>query len=120
MASLGLDFRGEHVRLSADLGYQYQYIGGVLPYLGVVAGFRALGAERPQELRPTLELPSIARISSASSEAEVDLTERITAYAAFGVHDSRLGAFSGGAIVTVTNFNGNATRRRPTAPLHST
>ena len=38
LAILGLDFRGEHVRLSADLGYQYQYIGGMIPYLGVADG----------------------------------------------------------------------------------
>ncbi len=25
------------MRLSADLGYQYQYIGGLIPYLGVGA-----------------------------------------------------------------------------------
>ncbi len=31
LAALGLDFRGERVRLSADLGYQYQYIGGLIP-----------------------------------------------------------------------------------------
>jgi hypothetical protein len=34
---LGLDFRGERVRLAADLGYQYQYIGGLIPVIGLDA-----------------------------------------------------------------------------------
>ncbi len=38
LAVLGLDFRGDHVRLSADVGYQYQYIGGTLSYLGLANG----------------------------------------------------------------------------------
>ena len=39
---LGFDYRGDHVRLSADLGYQYEYITGVVPYLGLAAGVQGL------------------------------------------------------------------------------
>ena len=110
LAVLGLDFRGDHVRLSADLGYQYQYIGGMIPYLGRrQRRAAALGARCPQELGPAVGLHRAARTCSASIRGEVDLTERITAYAAFGAHDFGLGILSGGPIVTASNFNGTAT-----------
>src|SRR5690606_38488563 len=38
LVNIGMDYRGEGFRLSADLGYQYQYIGGALPYLGISPG----------------------------------------------------------------------------------
>ncbi|TAJ28034.1 MAG: TonB-dependent receptor, partial [Reyranella sp.] len=38
LAVLGLDFRGERVRLSTDFGFQRQYVGGLVPYLGVANG----------------------------------------------------------------------------------
>jgi len=109
LALLGLDFRGERVRLSADLGYQYQYIGGVLPYVSLAPGVPIPGAPKasnsfgqPWNFNERKDLFGVVR-------GEVDLTERITAYAAFGGRDSRGSALNGGTTVTVSNFNGNGT-----------
>jgi iron complex outermembrane receptor protein len=116
LAVLGLDFRGDHVRLAADLGYQYQYIGGMIPNLGVANGV------------PLPWTPSAARNPGPSwnyqerkdlfgvIRAEVDLTERITAYAAFAAHDSRVEGLNvsvltaaniAGSVLAATPFNGS-------------
>jgi iron complex outermembrane receptor protein len=109
LANLGLDLRGDHVRFSADLGYQYQYIGGMIPYLGVADGVPLPYAP---DARKNWGQPwgNISRKDLFGMiRGEVDLTERITAYAAFGAHDFRLGILSGGPIVTASNFSGTAT-----------
>jgi iron complex outermembrane receptor protein len=109
LAVLGLDFRGEHARLSADLGYQYQYIGGMIPYLGLANGVPLPWAP---DARKNWGQPwgNIARKDLFGIvRGEVDMTDRITAYAAFGAHDFRLGILSGGPIVTASNVNGTAT-----------
>ena len=109
LALFGLDYRGDRVRLSADLGYQYQYISGALPYLGLSPGIPLPWAPKassnpgePWNFSERKDLFGVVR-------GEFDLTERITAYAAFGAHDNRRAALSGGARLTVTNFNGNVT-----------
>ncbi len=110
LAVLGLDFRGDHARLSADLGYQYQYVGGMIPYLGLrQRRAAALGARRAQQSGASRGAASAARTCSASSAARSTFPSSITAYAAFGAHDFRLGSVSGGPIVTASNFNGTAT-----------
>ncbi len=109
LANVGLDFRGDHVRFSADLGYQYQYIGGMIPYLGVADGVPLPYAP---DARKNWGQPwgNISRKDLFGViRGEVDVTDRITAYAAFGAHDFRLGILSGGPIVTASNFSGTAT-----------
>jgi iron complex outermembrane receptor protein len=109
LAVLGLDFRGERVRLSADLGYQYQNITGVVPYLGVNPGIplpwapnvRNNAGGQPWSYSERKDLFGVVR-------GEIDLTERVTAYASFGAHDNRYGDLIGGIFMTATNFNGNA------------
>ncbi|WP_421999598.1 TonB-dependent siderophore receptor [Reyranella sp.] len=109
LAVLGLDFRGENARLSADLGYQHQYIGGMVPYIGLANGVPLPWAPdarknwgQPWGNIDREDLFGVIR-------GEVDLTDRITGFASFGAHDWRLGILSGGPIVTVNNINGNAT-----------
>ena len=113
---LGLDFRGEHVRLAADLGYQYQYIGGLIPNLGVANGVPLPWAPDARRnpgpswnYQDRKDLFGVVR-------AEVDLTERITAYAAFGAHDNRVEGLNvsvltaanfGGGVLAATPFNGS-------------
>ncbi len=105
---LGLDFRGERVRLSADLGYQYQYIGGLLPFLGVANGVPLLWAPnirnnpggQPWNYQDRKDLFGVVR-------GEIDLTERVTAYATFGVHDNRVGSLRAGTTVIAADFSGN-------------
>jgi len=106
---LGLDFRGDRVRLSADLGFQTQYIGGLVPYLGLGPGValpwapnvRNNPTAQPWGYQDRRDLFGVVR-------AEVDLVEAVTAYAAFGAHDYRLsGLYS--ASTTITSFYGAAT-----------
>jgi iron complex outermembrane receptor protein len=113
---LGLDFRGEHVRLAADLGYQYQYIGGMIPSLGIAVGVPLPWAPDARKnpgpswnYQERKDLFGVVR-------AEIDMTERITAYAAFAAHDSRVEGLNvsvltaanvGGAVLAATPFNGS-------------
>lgn len=109
---LGLDFRGDHVRLSADLGYQYQYVGGVIPYLALAAGVPLPWAPNARTNQGQAWNFTERKDLFGTVRAEVDLTERITAYAAFGAHDSRYGTLSTSQ-VTINNFNGNSTSAAP-------
>jgi iron complex outermembrane receptor protein len=109
LAILGLDFRGDRVRFSADLGYQSQTIGGMIPYIALADNVPLPYAPdarknwgQPWGLIDRKDLFGVVR-------GEFDLTDNITAYAAFGAHDWRLGIVSGGPIVTVDNFYGNGT-----------
>jgi len=109
LAVLGLDYRGERFRVSADLGYQFQEIGAVTPYLGVANGVslpwapnaRSNPGAQPWNETTRKDLFGVGRV-------EFDITERITAYASFGAHDFRLGALYV-ATMTANNFNGAAT-----------
>jgi iron complex outermembrane receptor protein len=109
---IGLDFRGEHVRLSADLGYQYQYIGGMLSYLGVNPGIPLPGAPNARTNQGQPWNYNQRKDLFGTVRGEVDLTERITAYAAFGAHDSRYGGLTSER-VTVTGVDGTATASAP-------
>lgn len=117
---LGLDYRGERVRLSADLGYQYRYIGGLIPYLGVNAGVQLPYAPnarknigQPWNYQSGTDLFGVFR-------AEVDITEKITAYATVGAHDYRAQRLAGGTNITALNFSGNATTSSSTFSQYQT
>lgn len=112
LALLGLDYRGEHVRLSADLGYQYQYWGGLNSYLGVNTGVPLPSAPnarknlgQPWGYQEHKDLFGVVR-------AEVDMTERMTAYIAFGAHDFRWQSLFPSSVVA-DNYNGAATASAP-------
>ncbi|TBR27921.1 MAG: TonB-dependent receptor [Reyranella sp.] len=113
LAALGLDYRGQRLRLSADLGYQYQYVGGVIPFIGLSPGVQLPWAPdaskspggQPWAWQQRKDLFGVAR-------AEFDVTDNVTAFAAFGAHDYRLTTLTT-PIVTVTNFSGNATSTAP-------
>jgi len=109
---VGLDFRGQRVRLSADLGYQGQYVNGMIPFLALSGGVALPWAPnatknpgQPWGYYQKKDLFGVAR-------AEVDLAENVTAYATFGAHDYRVTTLAS-ALVTVTNFNGTATSFTP-------
>ncbi len=108
LAVLGLDFRGERVRLSADFGYQYQYGGGAIPYLGIANGVPLPWAPNIKNNPGAQPWNYVERKDAfAVGRAEVDLTERVTAYAAFGVHDNRFERMVGTIGLTASNFAGN-------------
>ena len=113
LAVLGLDFRGERVRLSADLGYQNQYVIGTVPYFDLAAGVplpwapnaRSNPTAQPWGYNQRKDLFGVAR-------AEVDLAENVTAYAALGAHDNRyLALFSNST--TITSVDGTASAGPP-------
>jgi len=120
LALLGLDFRGERVRLSADFGYQYQFINGLIPFV-------ALGAAVPLPWAPNARSNPGGQPWSTNERkdafgvvrGEVDLTDRITAYASFGAHDYRNGQF-GVFNVAVNNASGTATTTPRTQNIYST
>ena len=110
LASLGLDFRGEHVRISADFGYQYQFIQGLtgMPFLG--AGVAVPSAPpaagnfgQPWGFVQRQDVFGMIR-------AEIDVTENITGYFAYGMLDNRTSLLSGG-YPTINNQNGNFSSR---------
>jgi len=105
-AVLNLDYRGERVSLSADIGYQSQDLNRPLRFINIPS---ALGAVPPAPRagsnysapwmfwRPT--------DTFAMVQGEVDLTKYITAYAAIGTHRSEIDYLY--ASPTLTNLNGN-------------
>ena len=113
LAVLGLDFRGERTRFSADFGYQYRYTGGVLGFLGLADGVplpwapnvRTNPAGQPWSFSEHKDLFGTFR-------AELDLTEGVTAYVAGGAHDWRMSnliAFG----VNITDASGAGTGFAP-------
>ena len=115
LAAMGLDFRGERVRFSADAGYQYRYTGGVLGFIGLADGvplpwapnIRSNPAGQPWSFSEHKDLFGTFR-------AEVDVIDGVTAYAAIGAHDWRMNnliAFG----VNITDSGGDATGFAPNA-----
>ena len=106
---LGLDFRGQRVRFSMDLGYQYEYIGAPVAYPNIAAGVAVPAApdasssfSQPWSYAERKDLFGVFR-------TELDVTEHITAYVAMGAHDNRAQVLDGGFGV-ITNVNGNITQ----------
>jgi len=113
MAVFGLDFRGERVRLLADLGYQQQYRVGITPFLALAAG-AALPWAPAARTNPTAQPWSNSYRSDLFGvvRGEVDLAENVTAYAAFGAHDYRnLGNYS--LVTIINNFDGASSAFAP-------
>jgi iron complex outermembrane recepter protein len=109
LAALGLDFRGERVRVSADLGYQHRYQGGLVPQIRMANNVSIPFAPdaRKNFGQPWNSLDTKDVFGMVNGE--VDVTERITLYAGLGAHDFRYDGAFGGDRVTVTTFNGNFT-----------
>ncbi len=109
LVSIGLDYRGDRFRLSADLGYQFQYLNGGVGYANLLPGVAAPGV-------PTLSRNFILPWTWTTSRdlfgvirGEVDVAPGITAYAAMGAHDNRWSSLWSGD-PQVNNVNGNATQ----------
>jgi len=110
LASLGLDFRGERVRISADLGYQYQLIQGLTGMPFLAAGVAVPSAPpasgnfgQPWGFVQRQDVFGMVR-------AEIDVTEDITGYFAYGMLDNRTSLLSGG-YPTIVSQNGSFTSR---------
>jgi len=115
LAVLGLDFRGENMRFSADLGYQYRYTGGVLGFLSLADGVPLPWAPNVRN-NPAGQPWSFSEHKDlfATFRAELDVTDGVTAYVAGGAHDWRMNntlAFG----INITDASGNGTGFAPTA-----
>lgn len=91
MATIGLDYRGDVVRLSADFGYQEQEMRGGRRNFLVGPGLTAL--LEPPDTRTNVNQPweiNHNRDLYGTLRGEVDVTKQITAFAGFGIkHDRR-------------------------------
>ncbi len=110
LASLGLDFRGERVRISGDFGYQYQRVNGLTGMPLMAAGVAVPSAPpaagnfgQPWSYVDRQDFFGMVR-------AEIDVTEDITGYLAYGMMDNRTSLLSGG-YPSIVNQNGNFTSR---------
>lgn len=87
-AVLNLDYRGERVRLAADLGYQTDNLSVPQRFLFIASPT----VPRPPPAGSTYGMPSWSYWKPtdkfAMVQGEVDVTKSITAHAAMGRHDS--------------------------------
>ncbi|SLM50103.1 putative tonB-dependent receptor protein [Nitrospira japonica] len=90
LATVGLDYRGDIFRVSADFGYQQQDMQGARRQFNVASDLTAIpeppstrtNANQPWELNDTRALYGTLR-------GEVDVTKQITAFADFGMTNDR-------------------------------
>jgi iron complex outermembrane recepter protein len=107
-AVLNLDYRGERVRVSADLGYQADNLSVPQRFINLPSAFLAF-VPPPPKAGSTYGQPSWSywkpKDKFAMVQGEVDLTDNITAYGALGWHDSTIDFRY--LSPTVINVNGN-------------
>ncbi|WP_187272949.1 TonB-dependent siderophore receptor [Methylobacterium sp. WL69] len=105
VAALALDYRGDRLRASADLGYQQLDFTSPLRNRSVLSGFPI---PRAPDLTLNQHQPWEYRTSSNKSAAfrvEYDLTENLTAYAAYGMANFRQEYFGG--VLQIFNARGD-------------
>jgi len=115
MGVLALDFRGDRVRLAADLGVQAQTINGLVAYPSLAAG---LPIPAPPKASGNFGQPwtNVQRQDVFGAlRGEVDITENVTAYAQVGARDNRMRQYDAplpqifnaqGAIQSTPSFQG--------------
>lgn len=104
---VGLDFRGDRLRLSADLGIQNQNIDGVV----VEQTYLAAGVSVPAPPKASIGYAqpwgsTWRQDLFGAVRGEFDITDRMTVYASFGVSDFRWQALQPGD-ATVQNVSGS-------------
>lgn len=84
LAAFGLDYQGERLRVSADLGYQDQDLDGVRTGLVVFGGFGVPDAPRSRNNFSDPFEFSRSEVYYGTVRAEYDLADRVTLFAAAG------------------------------------
>ena len=90
-AVLGLDYRGENARVAVDVGYQADNLKPPLRFFGVLPGVTAIPP--PPKAGTNFQVPWAYYAPTdffSTVRGEVDVTDWVTAYAAFGYHDSNI------------------------------
>lgn len=103
-ATLGLDFQGDFIRLSADGGYQFQHTSAIRRALRLAAGVPVPDAP---ESRSNYSQPwSFLDVETLYGvvRGEVDIVENLTAYATFGAARSHFSELR--SAVTVLDAQG--------------
>lgn len=107
-AVLNLDYRGERVRVSADMGYQSDNLSVPQRFINLPAAFLT-SVPPPPPAGSTYGQPSWSywkpKDNFAMVQGEVDITDNITAYGALGWHHSSIDFRY--VSPTVINVNGN-------------
>jgi iron complex outermembrane receptor protein len=112
-AVLNLDYRGEHVRWSTDLGYQAENLSPPLRFISLATKppLPISILTPPAPPAGTNYMPSWAtwrpRDTFAMTQGEVDLTDSVTAYGKFGYHKSSNNYLYTSPIVTNVGGLGN-------------
>ncbi len=109
LASLGVDYRGERLRLAADLGYQEQDQQGVIPRIQVNGTAPVPKAPRSDRNPGAPWTYKDNQDKFAVLRGELDVTDNLTAYAAAGHHEWQRSFLNNR--LTVTNANGDGTLR---------
>lgn len=107
LISLGLDYRGDRLRLSADLGYQKQVINQGRSVIYVDSALSKT-PKVPHANASYAQSWSYSQLEDTfgMARAEYDLSDNWTAYVSGGAkHTRENGVYSS---LTVTNLNGNA------------
>ncbi len=103
--ALALDYKGERVRLSADLMYQQQDIDRVVRQFQAAAGLTDI----PRAPSGDLNYPGYGRSNMTDRTAvirgEFDVTENIMVYGGIGTRKSRMDALAGNP--TINNVTGD-------------
>ncbi|MCE7507032.1 TonB-dependent receptor [Alloalcanivorax xenomutans] len=110
MAHIGLDYRGDALRVSADLGFQKHRIDGGQPSITFVSGVPILDAPEADESIGQSWTYSDSNDLFGTLRAEYDFTDNITAWAAFGAREGEEDSIF--ANPTVNDVNGGYTANR--------
>ncbi|MGJ4925644.1 TonB-dependent receptor [Bradyrhizobium sp. HKCCYLS2038] len=91
-AHLAVDYHGENVRIDADVGYQADNLRPPLRFFGVDTS-RVTSIPAPPASGTNFQVPWAYYVPTdfySTVKGEVDLSDKLTAYASFGYHDSNI------------------------------
>ena len=104
--SVGLDYRGDNYRLSADVGYQDHKLNQPRPSVTLAAGIPMIGAPSSGATFAQPWTVSTERDTFGTVRGEVDLANNVVAWAAFGARSGT--EFNALGSPTVSNSAGDA------------
>lgn len=107
LGELAIDYRGERLRLSADLGHQERYVDAPMERVRVNNGLEVPKAPDADESFAQPWTYANTRDSHLVLRGEYDFTDAVTAYAATGRRAGRYDFLT--HLATVTNAQGNFT-----------
>ncbi|WP_315718971.1 MULTISPECIES: TonB-dependent receptor [unclassified Bradyrhizobium] len=94
-ANLAVDYHGENVRIDADVGYQADNLRPPLRFFGLDTSSttKITSIPAPPAAGTNFQVPWAYYVPTdfySTVKGEVDLNDKLTAYASFGYHDSNI------------------------------